>query len=340
MNISSKELAQKLGVSPAAVSIALNGKKGISEETRQLILEAAEEYGLKWPTRKQAPQSRFINLVLYKKHGLVYGETDFFSAVLEGISSFISTTDLNLQVTYFYGNQDVEEQINALRRSDCSGIILLATEMMEPDIEPFKTLPQPLVVLDSFFMGCNFDSVVLDNAQGAYLGTKHILESGHRKIGYLSSSVPIHNFEERSVGFYRALSEVEDCKLFQVSVASTQDGAYRDMCAFLETKPELPTAFFADNDVIAISCIRALKDKGYKVPEDISFVGFDDVPMSSIIAPKLTTVFVPKAQFGQRAIIRLVEKIQNPGSIPLTIRVNTSLVVRDSVTAQPKATDK
>lgn len=330
MKISSKELAQMLGVSPSAISIALNGKKGISEETRKEILLAAEKYGLKRPIRKQA-KNRFVNLVIYKKHGLVYGDTDFFSSVVEGISAYAAGNDMSLQVTYFYGNQNIQEQINMLRRSECSGIILLATEMMGSDIEIFRTLPQPMVVLDSYFDHYNFDYIVLNNVQGAYLATKHISDAGHRDIGYLCSKVPINNFNERCEGFNKAIAEVPGCRVTQVPVLSTQDGAYQDMCAYIETRPHMPTAFFADNDIIAISCLRALKDHGYRVPDEISFVGFDDLPMCSIIAPRLTTVSVPKEQFGQRAIMRLIEKIQNPDAASLTISVNTSLVVRDSV---------
>ncbi len=330
MSISSKELASLLGISPSAVSLALNGKAGISDETRSLILRAAEEYGIKRPARRSS-QSEFINLVIYKKHGLVYGDTAFFSAVIEGISAHIAKLGYNLQVSYFYGNQDQEEQFKILKLSECAGIILLATEMLEEDILLFEKLSQPLVVLDSYFETLNFDCVVINNVQGAYLATRYLLGCGHRHIGHIASSVPINNFAERSEGFHKAVAEAPDCVSCHVRVSSTQEGAYRDMSAYLDASPELPTAFFADNDIIAVSCIRALKEHGYRIPDDISFIGFDDMPLSYVTSPKLTTVHVSKESFGQRAVMRLAEKIEDQNGAPLKIAINTTLTVRDSV---------
>ena len=101
MSITAKELAEKLGISASAVSIALNGKKGISDEKRDFILRAAKEYGLKRPLRKSF-SSTFINLVIFKKHGMVYGDTPFFAAVTEGISAEVANSGYNLQISYFY----------------------------------------------------------------------------------------------------------------------------------------------------------------------------------------------------------------------------------------------
>ena len=145
MSITAKELAEKLGISASAVSIALNGKKGISDEKRDFILRAAKEYGLKRPLRKSF-SSTFINLVIFKKHGMVYGDTPFFAAVTEGISAEVANSGYNLQISYFYGNQDNAEQLKSLSMSDCAGIILLATEMEPEDIQQFLTIGKPIVV--------------------------------------------------------------------------------------------------------------------------------------------------------------------------------------------------
>lgn len=330
MSISSRELAEILGVSPSSISIALNGKSGISAETRDMILKAADTYGLKRPQRRSS-QSQYINLVIYKKHGLVYGDTAFFSAVIEGISSHTAHLGYNLQISYFYGNQNQAEQFKAVSMTDCAGTILLATEMLREDILPFLQFPHPLVVLDSYFEDLDFDCVVINNIRGAYLATHHLLDCGHRQIGHLASSVTINNFAERAAGFHMAAAEFPETVCSTVQVFSTQEGAYRDMNAYLDTNPQLPTAFFADNDIIAVSCMRALKEHGYRIPDDISFVGFDDMPFSYVVSPKLTTIQVAKEAFGQRAVTRLAEKIRDPDSVSLRVSVNPTLIVRDSV---------
>ncbi len=331
MAMSSKELASLLGVSPSAVSIALNGRDGISEKKRAMILQAAEAHGLRHAPHKNA-KSAFLNLVIYKRHGQVYGDTPFFSAVIEGISQKAAETGYHLQITYFYANQDVQEQLRTLSLSDCAGILLLATEMTGADILPFRTLTKPLVVLDSYFEDAPFDSVLINNQQGAFLAAKYLIDAGHTELGYLHSNVEINNFTERSDGFLKAVRGAETpCNYRVIRVGSTQESAYRDMVQYLHSSPSLPTAFFADNDIIAISCMRALKEHGCRIPDDVSIVGFDNLPMSYVTSPKLTTVDVPKEIMGRMATSALIRQIQSPGGYTAKLCANTSLVIRDSV---------
>lgn len=333
MAVSAKDLAAKLGVSPSAVSLALNNKKGISDETRALILNAAEEYGLTRPVKKTT--STFINLVIFKSHGQVYGDTPFFSSVIEGISTTTAESGYKLQVTYFYGHQNSDEQIKMLAMSDCAGIILLATEMTESDILPFYQLPHPIVVLDSYFESAPFDSVVINNQQGAYLATRYLLDAGHRRLGHIASSVHINNFAERHDGFLKAIHTspyAAQCKYDMIRVGSTQESAYQDISRYLDERHQLPTALFIDNDIIAISCIRALKEHGYQIPRDVSLIGFDNVPIAYVTSPKLTTVDVPKGMLGKCAVTRLLAKIKSSKpSESLKLCINTSLVIRDTV---------
>lgn len=121
MSITAKELAGKLGISASAVSIALNGKKGISDEKRDFILRAAKEYGLKRPLRKSF-SSTFINLVIFKKHGMVYGDTPFFAAVTEGISAEVANSGYNLQISYF---MVIKTTQNSSSRSRCPTVPVL-----------------------------------------------------------------------------------------------------------------------------------------------------------------------------------------------------------------------
>lgn len=335
MAITAKELAEKLGISPSAVSFALNGKKGISDQKRDYILRAAEEYGLKRPPRRFF-SSTFINLVIFKKHGMVYGDTPFFAAVIEGISSEVASSGYNLQISYFYGNQDNAEQIKTLSMSDCAGIILMATEMENHDIRQFQSIDKPLVVLDSYFEGTLLDSVVINNTQGVYLATKHLIERGHTDLGYIHSNVHINNFAERYEGFNKAITDsnlADRCTVTHIHVGSTQDSAYNDMTRYLRGMDHVPSALFADNDIIAISCMRALKEQGYRIPEDVSIIGFDDLPMSYVTSPKLTTIHVAKELLGGSAVSLLLKQIKSGGvqAAPICMRIGTTLVLRDTV---------
>lgn len=334
MAITAKELAAELGVSPTAVSIALNGRKGISEKKRQMILEAAESRGLRWDNRR-ASASPVIHLVIFKKHGMVYGNTPFFTALLEGVSAQVSESGCRLQVSYFYATQDVKEQLRGIASSDCAGLLLLATEMDRDDLQYFQALELPVVMLDSFFEEAPFDSVVINNEQGAFQAVRYLLECGHHHLGHIRSSVDINNFYERHIGCLKGIKAFVDqglCTLDTVYAGSTQDTAYSDMNQYLDSHPNLPTAFFADNDIIACGCMRALLDHGYRIPEDVSVVGFDDVPLAYVGFPGLTTVNVPKEYLGKFAVQTLLERIHDKDFTPATKTcINTSLVIRDTV---------
>ena len=337
MPISVRKLAQLLGVSPASVSLALNGKPGVSEETREKILAAALQHGLK-PVSAPAAMRRSsdITLAVYRKHGSICGDTEFFSAVIEGMNAEACRRGFRLHVTYIYSDAWEDRQLEELRRSGAAGCVLLATEMQQKDIQKFDDFPLPLVVLDSFFPGRCGAYVTIDNFEGARMAVRHLLSRGHRRIGHMASAVPISNFSERKQGLLAALSEYPEATLQSFPVGTTPEQAYSDMSAHLRRRPFdpalYPTAFFADNDIIAVSCIRAFREWGVRIPEDISVIGFDDVPLSCVTSPRLSTVRVEKETLGRLAITLLRDRMDNPAaSAPVKLSVGTSLCLRESV---------
>ena len=330
MNMTAKELAAMLGVSPSAVSIALNDKKGISDETRQRILSAASQYNLKPVSRKKAPE-QYIMLAIYKKHGQVLSDTDFFSAVIEGITSRAVECGFSLLLNYVYGEKELAGLRDQYEESDCSGIIFFSTEMDEDDMRILDGFRLPHVILDSFFAKLHHNYVTINNLEGSYLATKYLLEQGHRRIGYICSKIIINNFMERRRGMIMAMKEYEGCTLQTISVLPTQVGAYESMSEWLKEENELDsTAFFVDNDTIAVSVIRALTEKGYSIPNDFSIAGFDDMPVTRVMAPRLTTIRVEKETLGRTAVNRLCSAIKD-NSFTIHEMVGVSLVVRDSV---------
>ena len=291
MPVYAKEIAQKLGLSPATVSLVLRGRPGISPETRERVLRMAKEMGYsKWI--EPAPERRRIRFVLYKKHGAVVGETAFFAQLTESIDTEAKRRGYDLLITYFYGTQNNEEQIRALMDSTCAGIILLATEMTTADLTPFKKLTIPLVILDRYFPDEEYDCIVINNVYGVKHAVRYLISQGHSEIGYLSSNVAIRNFHERQDGYLRGIrliSVLNNSRSHIVKVAPTVDGAFSNMAAYLAAGPNLPTAFFADNDLIAISCMRALRVAGYHIPDDVSIIGFDGITTGELTDPPLTT---------------------------------------------------
>ncbi|WP_099469718.1 LacI family DNA-binding transcriptional regulator [Konateibacter massiliensis] len=335
MGITAKELAKKLNLSAAAVSMALNNKPGVSTKTRQLVFDTAEKYGYDFGriTEKQSVPGT-IYFVIYKKHGTIVGDTPFFSQVSDGVSLGCKNANYKLKSIYIYEDDDtLKKQIEDIQYSDCCGIILLGTEMTAEDLKLFVTLPIPFVLLDAYFETVPCDCVLINNEQGAYLATRYLIQKCKKQPGYLKSSFQISNFSDRASGFYKAIrsSGFSSSKSIVHALSPSVDGAYSDMLELIRNKEELAECYFADNDHIAIGAVKALKENGFRIPEDISIVGFDNLPSSTVIEPSLTTIQVPKQYMGELAVERLIKLLAEPGLSPVKTEVSTSLIKRNSV---------
>ena len=334
MSISAKELAIKLNVSPATISMVLNHKPGISEETRDRVLSAAKKYGYDLSKYSYSlAKTKNICFIIYKKDGQVVTDTPFFSALTEGISNTCQTNNLSLSILYIYGNQPVDPQMKELYEKEYHGILLLATEMNQEDFLPFRNLPCPLVALDCYYEEINFDTVLINNVQGSYVATSYLIRKGFRRIGYLKSSLPIANFEERADGYFKALRSYNIKKNmdYVLGLSPSMETAYLDMKSLLANDIPLAEAYFADNDLIAAGAMRALSEAGIRIPGDVSIIGFDDIPICNFLSPTLSTMRVEKQNFGMMAVNQLLNRIQNPSGSLVKLALSTELVARESV---------
>lgn len=337
MSITAKELAKQLGLSRGAVSVALNGKPGVSEKTRRKVLEAAQAQGFDFSrlTARPTPatQAGTIFFIVYKRHGAVVADTPFFSELSKGISMACNQLGLYLRVSFLYGDSDIQSELADLLRSGCTGMILLGTEMQWEDFTPFQNLPVPLVVLDTWFERTNANFVLINNVQGAYLATSHLMQRCKAQPGYLRSSYPINNFSERADGFYKAIRAggMSTSKSIVHLLSPSVEGAYSDMTALLDQGEEPARCYFADNDLIAAGAIRAFRERGYRIPKDIAVVGFDDMPLAGYNDPPITTIHVASQEMGEVAVCRLNELIAVSTAVPVKIEISTKLIKRKSV---------
>ncbi|MED4226617.1 LacI family DNA-binding transcriptional regulator [Neobacillus cucumis] len=327
-----QDIAKLAGVSPGTVSNALNNRKGVGKETKERILKIAEELGY---NRSSKEECNIIRFIIFKKQGYVDADTPFFSALIEGTERECRAEGYELIVSHIIHSEHTDEDIQEIIKEDqTAGVLLLATEMDEIDIQPFEKLNIPVILLDNYFNGVNFDHVLINNEQGAYQAVKYLVENGHKEIGCIGSTKPINNFRYRYEGFKEALIQqgLPIHHEYVIELEPTLDGAYRDMKERLNDKNfRLPTAFFAFNDFIALVAMRAMTEKGIKIPEEVSIVGFDDMPFCEISNPRLTTVRVYKQYIGKSAVKRLLEKISNKDQLKLKLEINTELIERESV---------
>ena len=335
MSITAKELSRQLRLSEAAVSMALNNKPGVSTATRQKVLEAARTQGYDF-TRLQEPAEPRIEkgtlcFLIYKKHGAVVADTPFFNQLTEGIQSACRQSHYSLNINYIYESEDVARQLDAL--SYCNGIILLATEMKYEDFRPFRQFQTPLVVLDTYYENLQYDCILINNFQGACLAANYIIRKRKAQPGYLRSSYTIGNFNERADGFYKAIRDngMSASKSQVLWLTPSLDGAYEDMLGLLTAGEEPVSCYVADNDLIAAGAVKALKERGYRIPEDVGIIGFDDIPLCTFLEPPLTTIRVPKQYMGKMAVHRLIQRLESRDHSPVKPEVGTSVVERKSV---------
>lgn len=335
MAITAKQLAKQLGLSEAAVSLALNHKAGVSTATRKRVLAAAEEQGYDFsrlkPVRPDG-NSGSVCFVIYRKHGAVVADTPFFAQLTEGVDEACKELPYYLNIQYLHEEDDVTGLLAAWKRTGCRGLILLGTEMQRQDLQPFLRSGLPVVLLDNYFEDVAVDSVLINNIQGAYSATDYLIRKRHTQPGYLHSSYSINNFEERADGFYKAIRKngMSTSRSVVHRLTPSAEGAYADMKELLGRNEPLADCYFADNDLIAAGAVRALREAGYAIPRDIAVVGFDDMPICTYMDPPLTTVRVPKQYMGRMAVHRLHALIDGAEEVPVKIEVSTSMQKRKS----------
>lgn len=334
-----KDIAEKLNISPATVSLVLNNKPGVSEKTRKKVLDTMKEegFGPSIIPINMKNKNGNIRFVIYKKYNHSMEGTPFFSELIEGIDRQTRTLGYNMGITYMDEQKDdIEQMLVHLKKEKPEGILILATEMEVEDVQRFKSLDIPFVIIDNYFEGESVDQVCIDNSEGAYEAIRELVSLGHKKIGYLHSSVRIHNFIQRMRGVQKAirLFELDLNPEYVFCLEARSEHAF-DTLVHMYKHKKGPTALFADNDTMAYAAIRALQANGIQVPQEVSVIGFDDMPICEMFEPNLTTIHVYRQQIGMYAIKRLAEIIEDNPKENLKIFVGTKLIKRDSTSTYP-----
>lgn len=327
MNI--KEISKMANVSPATVSLALNNKAGVNEETRNKILEIANKYG--YSKKTSAPKKNILFIKYIGSGAAIEQNGDFIARVIDSIEY----TSKNLGYTLIIKNimeTDFQSEIKAIDYEEYAGIVFLGTESKSEDVYYLKDISIPIVAVDNIFQKHDIDSVVMDNYGGIYKAVSYLVSLGHRKIGYLDSVIRFTNFDQRTEAFLKSIKEFGlDKNPLILRVEPNLDGAYQDMLKNLKQMPgEMPTAFVGANDTIVIGAVKALKAYGFKIPNQISVIGFDDIPFCTMMDKPLTTIRVYKERMGELAVKLLDDKINNPSEETVKMLVTTKLIERES----------
>ncbi|MDR6432426.1 LacI family DNA-binding transcriptional regulator [Brucella pseudogrignonensis] len=330
-----RDIAENAGVSPATVSLVLNGKGEISGETRARVLESVSRLNYVPRAAKMGTSAgETIRFLKIAKHGETVNRDHsvFISDYIDGMSSEATRRNYTLEVVSFEG-QPMSAVAESLAGASIRGVIALGTELSVADIHMIQGIGLPTVFIDTFYEVVEANFVDMNNEDAVFKVLSRFKQLGLSRIGFVASHTETTNFRLRRDAFFKNMQRLELTVQERdiLSVESTYEGAHRDTCAMLHSGLDLAEAYFCTNDIIAYGFIRALKAKGIRIPDDVSVIGFDNLPQSATMEPGLTTVEVSKRKIGNLAVTVLDDLISTSDSQPpVKILVGADIVSRAS----------
>jgi LacI family transcriptional regulator len=336
VKVTISDVAGVAHVSKMSVSRVLNGQPGVSAETRLRILQAIETTGyVASPTPREV--RRTFNIV-----GLILPEitSAYMGEVMRGVSLAAARLNYSL-LLYTQSHSDHERRTayyaSVLNRSLANGVLLVVPHDYEMLVSAFTQHNLPYVLIDHHRNTDNEPAITATNRKGVLDAMRHLMALGHKRIGFITGRMEMGCARDRLTGYRDALAEVG----LPFDPDLVREGDFMQPTGFLEARTLLqldspPTAIFASNDLMAFGAMDAIKDSALRVGDDVSVVGFDDIPMASQVHPPLTTVRQPMAQMGENALDLLVTLIEDRTPISLRRELATELIVRESTARAPK----
>ncbi|MFF1611022.1 LacI family DNA-binding transcriptional regulator [Amycolatopsis sp. NPDC058278] len=327
-----RDVAARAGVSVATVSKVINERYGVSAATLARVRAVIEELGYEASLVAQSLRNHRTNVI-----GILVADLEPFSTeLLKGAADAIRGSGFEL-VVYSAGGR-TGDPVGWEKRylSRLSGTLVDGAVLVTPAVSLEAVPGTPVVAVDPHTGPSHLPTIDSDNLRGAQLATEHLLELGHRRIAFLSGRPDLQSAELRKTGYLRALTAAgitPDEDLIRIGAYDPEVSAASAHA--LLTGPDRPTAVFAANDISAIATVGAARELGLAVPDDLSVVGFDNVPESALCSPPLTTVDQPIREMGHRAIRMLIALINGDEVERTHVTLATGLVVRHSTRALP-----
>jgi LacI family transcriptional regulator len=338
--VTMKDIARESGVSLSTVSLVLNDKPGLPQETRVKVLNTARDMGYEvrtaLPVVSRPSRLGTIGMLVKRSVGdpTPPSSNIFFSHIISGIEAGCRQENISL----LYATLPVDENNRSLEiprlvhdpRVD--GLLLVGNYIDEPLHEAIKQRGIPVVLADAYACSNDYDAVNIDNTNGAYTAVKHLLEKGHRDIAFLGSFPNSRiSFRYRRKGYQQALQEYGVERTYYGDCPhNNREAVINTTCRLLTENPQV-TAIFGCNDEVTIIAMHGVLEAGKRVPDDVSIIGFDNNTNAENTIPPLTTMNVDKVSIGRLAVQLIVNRAENPEQGYVSMIVHPNLVERKSV---------
>ncbi|MCC7354566.1 MAG: LacI family DNA-binding transcriptional regulator [Anaerolineae bacterium] len=323
------DVAERASVSKTTVSHVINNTRFVSEETKQRVMEAISELGYRPSIAARSLTTNRTGTI-----GILISDAanQFFGDLLRGVEDVLGPGSYSLIVC---NTDEILEReahyLDLLLRQRVEGIIAAAASQRWAVLTQAEAQHTPIVFVDRSFEGMEGPFIHVDNEGGAYLGTRHLIECGHRRLGIVAGFQRLSTMRERSAGFRRALQE-NNLSLPEEWIVTCPLGieAGREATRQILSLPEHPTALFLNNNLLSLGALLAIRDLGLRCPQDISLVGFDDHPWAAVSDPPLTVVRQPNRRLGQVAAEILLNVMNGKGSANALAPLPCELIIRKS----------
>ena len=325
-----REVAEKAHVSVTTVSHVVNQTRFVAPETETRVRQAMADLNYRPNTL-----ARSLRRGETKTIGLILPDSanPFFAESARLLEEFAFQQSYSLILCNSNGDLEKERlYTEVLFNKQVDGIIFMAAGDDTQSLQELIDRQLPVVVVDRILDHLDVDAVITDNLQSGHMAARYLIENGHSRISIIRGPSNVNPSAQRVTGFRQAMKEaglVVDAE-FEACGDFHPESGYRAAMSMLRLSPP-PTAIFACNDLMAIGALKAVREAGLSVPEDISLVGHDNIEMASYIQPALTTISQPVEELAATAIKLLLERIEQPGLAPRRIVLPNRLVVRQSV---------
>jgi LacI family transcriptional regulator len=337
-NLTLEDIAKQAGVSRSTASRVVNDDPNVSDTVRHKVQEVilSTGYHPHAAARSLAShRSSMIGLVLPRTVSNFFTDP-YFPRLTQGVAQACNQNNLTLGL-FLLETKDDEKRIFPLisHKGLLDGILLQTARLGDELIDRLVNSDIPVVIAGRPFNAHGISYIDVDNVNAAHNAVCHLVQLGYRRIGTITGLMNSTAGIDRKEGYLQAIAD----QGWDVDETLIVDGDFSEESGYIAMQrllPHKPDAIFAASDTMAIGAIRAVREAGLRVPEDIAFVGFDDLPIASLSDFKLTTVHQPIIQFGAKAVDTLIDLIENGIKPHRTVIMDTELIIRDSCGASQK----
>lgn len=323
------DVAAKAGVSHSTVSRVLNNKNNVNAETRERVLQVMAQLGYVGNVSARSLAGGSSHVVGLLVDHINTGYTD---EILRGIDEALEANNYNLMLFTTHRQKTREvAYVTKLTHNFVDGLILIVPRNEKAYLETLQQRKFPYVLIDHQGYNRHVPSIITTNKKGGYDATSYLIETGHRRIGFITGEMAYGCAVERLAGYQMALAD----HTIAFDPALVSEGSFLQPQGYhcaqeLLSLAEPPTALFVSNDAMAFGAMEAARELGFRIPDDLSIIGFDDIPQAANVHPPLSTVRQPLEEMGRSAVNLLLKYIAYPLAEIERVELSTRLVIRES----------